>query len=188
MFPWPSLWNHPDRQRSKPCSSEKSGPQKKLYNTSFSNTSSQRSYPFPNIPEKEYRRAQGYRVPHRRYTLLDCAYGGGAHGSREHGGDTGISTQSLKIRKKECEYFLFDFIPRDLKSSTAVQNYIGEELRLPTLCIMIESHLPRGGWEAWIDKKMNLARVVQLPLKSMYSSPRNIADWGYLWKSFSPTD
>jgi hypothetical protein len=32
----------------------------------------------------------------------------------------GISTQSLMIRKKECEYFLFDFIPRDLKSSAAV--------------------------------------------------------------------
>jgi hypothetical protein len=29
---------------------------------------------------------------------------------------TGISTQSLTIRKKECEYFLFDFIPRDLTS------------------------------------------------------------------------
>jgi hypothetical protein len=43
----------------------------------------------------------------------------------------GISTQSLMIRKKECEYFLFDFIPRDLKSSAAIQNYIGEEVGLP---------------------------------------------------------
>jgi len=34
------------------------------------------------------------------------------------------------IRKKECEYFLSDFIPRDLKSSAAVQNYIGEEIGL----------------------------------------------------------
>jgi hypothetical protein len=40
---------------------------------------------------------------------------------------TGISTQSLMIRNKECEYFMFDFISRALKSSTAVQNYIGEE-------------------------------------------------------------
>ena len=43
----------------------------------------------------------------------------------------GISTQSLMIRKSECEYFLFDFIPRDLKSFAAVQNYIGEEVGLP---------------------------------------------------------
>ena len=59
----------------------------------------------------------------------------------------GIFTQSLTIRKTECEYFLFDFIPRDLKSSAALQNYIGE-LGLPTSCIRIRSPLPRGGWEA----------------------------------------
>jgi hypothetical protein len=52
------------------------------------------------------------------------------------------------IRKKECEYFLFDFIPRDLKSSAAVQIYIGEALGLPTSCIIIGSLLLRGGWEA----------------------------------------
>jgi hypothetical protein len=63
----------------------------------------------------------------------------------------GISSQSLMITKKECEYFLFDFIPRDLKSSAAVKNYIGEELGLPTSCIIIGSQLSRGGWEAWID-------------------------------------
>jgi hypothetical protein len=44
----------------------------------------------------------------------------------------GISTQSWMIRKKECEYFLFDFILRYLKSSAAVQNHIGEELGLHT--------------------------------------------------------
>jgi len=75
----------------------------------------------------------------------------------------GIYTQSLMMRKKECGYFFFDFIPRYLKSCAAVQNYICEELGLPTSCIIIGSQLPRGGWEAWIDKKMNLARVVQLP-------------------------
>jgi hypothetical protein len=75
----------------------------------------------------------------------------------------GISTQSSMIREKKCEYFLFDFIPRDLRSSAAVQNYIGEELGLPTSCIIIGSQLPRGVWEAWIDKRMNLARVFQLP-------------------------
>jgi hypothetical protein len=57
----------------------------------------------------------------------------------------GISTQSLMIRKKECECFLFDFIPRDLKSSAAVQNYIGKELGLPTSCVIIWFQLPQGG-------------------------------------------
>jgi hypothetical protein len=56
-----------------------------------------------------------------------------------------VSTQSLMIKQKECEYFFFDFIPRDLKSSAAAQNYIYEELGSPRSCIIIGSELPQGG-------------------------------------------
>ena len=69
----------------------------------------------------------------------------------------GISTQSLMIRKKECEYFLFDFIPRDLKSSAAVQN-----------------------------KRMNLARVVQLPRGGRYTRRPETLQSGDVFENPSP--
>jgi hypothetical protein len=60
----------------------------------------------------------------------------------------GISTKSLMMTKKECEYFLFDFIAPDLKSYAALQNYIGEELGLRTSCIITGCQPPRRELDA----------------------------------------
>jgi len=57
---------------------------------------------------------------------------------------TGISTQSLMMRKKKCENLLLDFIPSDLNTSAGLQNYIRGKLGLPASCIIIGSQLPRG--------------------------------------------
>jgi hypothetical protein len=45
---------------------------------------------------------------------------------------TGTCTQCEMIRNREREYFLFDFIPRNLTSSAAVEKYIAEALGVPT--------------------------------------------------------
>ena len=127
--------------------------------------------------------------PYGSYTLLDCAYGKGAHGSREHGEDCWNLHQSLMIRKKECEYFLFDFIPRDLKEFCCSAELYW--LRTWIADIMRDNWVPapsRGlGGLHWQENEPGTSCPTP-SRRSMHSSPRKIAEWGYLWKSYSPTD
>jgi len=84
-------------------------------------------------------------------TILNRVHAGGAHDVKRTCGDY-WNLQPIFDDQKECEYFLFHFIPRDLMTSASVQSYTGEELGVAISCIIIRSHLLRRGWEAWIDR------------------------------------
>jgi hypothetical protein len=52
--------------------------------------------------------------------------------------------------------------PQDLMNSTAAHKYLAVEFSISKTRILVGSRLPRGGWEAWIDKIMHLGSVVEL--------------------------
>jgi hypothetical protein len=47
-------------------------------------------------------------------------------------------------------------------SPSAVQKYLAAEPEISETCILVGSWLPRGVWEAWIDKVMHLGSVLDL--------------------------
>ena len=102
-------------------------------------------------------------------TLLHCAYGGGEHGSREHCEDHWNLNPIFDDRKERMWIFLVWFHSKGPGKFCCSTELYCEELGLPTSCIIIGSQLPRGSWETWIDKRMNLARLVQLSWGGRYT-------------------
>jgi len=77
--------------------------------------------------------------------------------------DSGHFTKVATVNKKHYIYYLFHRLPRTLKNSAAVQEYLAVELGLRNSYILGSSQLPRGGWESWIDKRKCLESVSKLP-------------------------
>ena len=85
------------------------------------------------------------------------------------------STQSLKKRQKACEYFSFDFIPRDLKSCVTVKTIFVKNLDCQ---IMHHNWIPAPSHDS-----SNFLEEVDVLVGQKHRYQR----LGITLKSFSPT-
>jgi len=97
--------------------------------------------------------------------LIDCAWRGGTHNSREHVEKSGHSAQlkalhKKALHKKECEYNLFDMLSQYMMNSTAVSCCRTWNIRDMHPHWLSSSS---RGLKACIYKRMNLRSVFDLP-------------------------